>query len=207
MKQCIIFSGGSVSGRETLPNICDDTLIISADAGYLNALKFNILPNVCIGDFDTLKTNIDSSCKVIKYPPEKDDTDTLICIKQAISMGCNVIYIYGATGGRFDHTIANVQALEYMLNYNVTGYLVDTQNIITMQGISVREYPKKDGFNYFSIFSTSENAVISSNGLKYSLDNTLLSRSFPLGVSNEILQDTCTLTVHDGLILVSYSKD
>lgn len=207
MKQCLIFSGGTVIGNEYLPNITCDTLVISADGGYLNALKFNILPNICMGDFDTLNTNINPKCEMIKFPSNKDDTDTMLCIKKAMSIGCDSIYIYGALGGRFDHTIANVQALEYMLNKNVIGYIVDTQNVITMQTVSTRLYKNSKDFKYFSILSISDTARVSASGLKYPLNNTVLTRNFPLGVSNEILEDSFSITVHSGTILIVYSKD
>lgn len=207
MKQCLIFSGGIVIGNEYLPNITCDTLVISADGGYLNALKFNILPSICMGDFDTLNVDINSKCEVIKFPSEKDDTDTMLCIKKAISMNCDIIYIYGALGGRFDHTIANVQSLEYMLNKNVIGYIVDTQNVITMQTVSTRLYKNSKHFKYFSILSISDTARVSASGLKYPLNNTVLTKNFPLGVSNEILEDSFSITVHSGTILIVYSKD
>lgn len=203
MKSCLIFSGGSVIGTEYLPSY---DFTISADGGYLNALKFGIVPNLCMGDFDTLKCEINPKCEIIKYPPEKDDTDTMICIKKAISMGFDTIYIYGALGGRFDHTMANIQSLEYMTNQGVIGFLVDNQNLITLQGIGKKSYNRGD-FKYFSIFSLSEKSVLSSVGLKYQLNSTVLTRDFPLGVSNEILKDIATVTVHSGLVLISHSKD
>lgn len=207
MKSCLIFSGGSINGNEYLPNIDDNTLVISADGGYLNALKFNIIPDICMGDFDTLTIYINPSCKIIKYPPEKDDTDTMLCVKKAISMGYDNIYIYGALGGRFDHTIANIQTLEYITERNITAYIIDNQNIITMQKDSTKDYNYYQDFRYFSIFSVSESSKVSAIGLKYPLEHTILNRNFPLGVSNEILLDSATITVHKGTILVVYSKD
>ncbi len=207
MKRCIIFSGGNVVGTEYLPSIDDSTLIISADGGYLNALKLNIIPNLCLGDFDTLKVDIHSSCQMVKFPPEKDDTDTMLCIKEAIYRACDSVYIYGALGGRFDHAMANVQALEYLTNRGTIGYIVDSQNLITMQKESIRTYKNITNFRYFSILSVSHTAEVSADGLKYPLDRTILTREFPLGVSNEILTDTFNITVHNGTILAIYSKD
>ncbi len=205
LKLGLIFSGGDVSGMEYIPQ--GYSVAISADGGYINALKLGVLPNVCMGDFDTLKTTIDPHCEVVKLPPEKDDTDTMVCIKRAISMGCDTIYIYGALGGRFDHAMANVQTLEYMHTHGVDGYLVDVQNVITMQGVGTKTYQHRGDFKYFSILSMAESSVVSGKGLKYPLENTHLIRSFPLGVSNEILEEVATLTVHSGLVLVMYSRD
>jgi thiamine pyrophosphokinase len=209
MSKCVVFSGGKVTGGETLPPT-SDTLVLSADGGYLNALKFGLTPNVCIGDFDTLKTlktTIDPTCTVLTHPTDKDDTDTMLCVKYALSKGCDSIYVYGALGGRFDHTMANVQTLEYITNSGAVGYLVDSQNVVTMQGVSSRVYPKLDGFNYYSILAVSGSAVVTSTGLKYPLSNTTLTRDFPLGVSNVILEAQASLTIHQGLVLVTYSKD
>ena len=208
MKECIILSGGSVSGNEPIPTITKDTTIISADGGYTNALKFGIKPNVAIGDFDTIDTNrIDTTSTTIKYPTHKDDTDTMLCVKQAIELGSERVLIYGALGGRFDHTIANVQALEYLDVHGVTGYLIDDNNVVTMQSISIKQYRRLPNYKYFSILSVSERSEVSANGLEYPLTNTILTRDFPLGVSNSFLKDTTTVIVHDGLVLIVYSKD
>lgn len=205
MKPCLIFSGGTVAGCEYLPE--GYGLTISADAGYLNALKFGIVPDLCIGDFDTLNVSIDPRCETIRVKPEKDDTDTMLCIKKAISLNYDSVYIYGAIGGRFDHTMANVQSLEYASLQGIKGYLIDSQNIVTVQGVGTETYRSIEGFKYFSILSLSERSVLSSDGLKYRLDGTTLTRDFPLGVSNEILKGVADVTVLQGLVLVSYSKD
>ena len=122
-------------------------------------------------------------------------------------MGYTDIYIYGALGGRFDHSIANVQSMEYSLQYNVTCHIVDAKNIVTMQRESSRVYSSNKDFKYLSILSVSESAEVSAEGLKYPLEHTNLVRSFPLGVSNETLVDIFRITVHSGTILVIYSKD
>jgi thiamine pyrophosphokinase len=207
LKTALIFSGGSAIGNEYLP--CNYDLIVSADGGYLNALKFNLVPNICMGDFDTLTTTtrIHPTCETIEFPPEKDDTDTMLCIKKAISMGCDTIYLYGATGGRFDHTLANLQALNYMLNRDINAYIVDTQNVITVQKESTRVYKALDNFKYFSILALTDSVTVSARGLKYPLKYTTLTNDFPLGVSNEILTTHVDLTVHKGKAYVIYSKD
>lgn len=205
MKTALIFSGGYVQGNEYLPK--DYSVTISADGGYLNALKFNILPDICMGDFDTLKTKINPRCEVIKFPKEKDDTDTMLCIKKALSMDCDNLYIYGALGGRFDHTIANIQSLEYIISNGGKGYLIDTQNVVTIQSVGTQKYLRNSKYKYLSILSLSDKSVVSASGLKYPLNNTLLNRCFPLGISNEFLEDFSTITVHQGTILITYSSD
>lgn len=207
MKVCLILSGGTVTGSEYVPT--DYDYVVSADGGYLNALRCNLKPNVCIGDFDTLTVGVDPSCEVLRYPPEKDDTDTMLCVKKAISMGYDCVYLYGATGGRLDHSVANLQCLEYAALHGVLGYVVDAQNVATVQVVSTRRYPKREGFRYFSILALSESATVSASGLRYPLDGTTLNRSFPLGVSNELLPDTdyAEVSVHGGTVLVVYSKD
>ena len=64
-----------------------------------------------------------------------------------------------------------------------------------------------DSFNmYFSIFSYSENAMVTTTGTKYNLCNYCLSNKFPLGVSNEIIGKVCNLTVKNGQILIIFSE-
>ena len=51
MKRCIIFGAGVYDS--TLPDILDGDFVVAADAGYEKCRKFNIIPDIIIGDFDS----------------------------------------------------------------------------------------------------------------------------------------------------------
>lgn len=144
----------------------------------------------------------------MRYPPEKDDTDTMLAVKLALSMGAQEIQIYGGLGGRFDHAIANVQVLRYLTEQGAVGILCDAQNWMTIQtGGTVRQYPKRMGW-YFSLLSLSNICTgVTVRGTKYTLEKGTLSARIPLGVSNEITAEQAEVSLERGALLILYTKD
>ncbi len=206
MKKCVIFAGAEVSDISQI-SFDDDTFVICADGGYDNAVKFEIVPDMAIGDFDTIDSGKIKGCDIRIYPPEKDDTDTMIAVKTALEMGYNEIVITGALGGRLDHTIANIQTLMYITEHNAHGTIIGDSDIATVQKNSQHIYDRIDGYTFsmFSMISCSDG--ITTSGLKYNLENGFLENTFPLGVSNEIIGKNCKVEVKNGVLLIIFSKD
>ncbi len=205
MDQCCILAGGDILNYSSL-KIDASSYIICADGGYYHAKKLNISPNVIIGDFDTLNEEVTDDCEIIKFPIEKDDTDTMLAIKLALERGYYSIKIYGATGGRLDHTIANIQSIAYINEHNASATIYGDTEIITMIKNCSKSFEKLSGY-YFSLLSFSEKCMgVSTKGLKYNLENATLTNSFPLGISNEFLSNFCDVEVKSGTLLIIYSK-
>ncbi|MBQ9510721.1 MAG: thiamine diphosphokinase [Clostridia bacterium] len=180
-------------------------VVICADASYQTAESAGLSPDVIIGDFDHGKNTYDGGAEVVTVPCEKDDTDTMLCIKRAISLSADEILIAGGIGGRLDHTIANIQSLKYALDHGVRAALRDSEN----EAFLLKEsgfLAKKEGY-YFSIFAF-ENKIekLTIKGTKYELENGALTTSFPLGVSNEILASKAEISFEGGVLLVIFSK-
>ncbi len=206
IKKCYIFAGSPDAGCSDII-IDDDSYVICADGGYALAKRLGIAPDVIIGDFDTYTKKLPDDCEIIKYPPEKDDTDTMLGVKLAIERGHKHIVICGGLGGRIDHTIANIQTLRYILKHEASGELISDGNHIIMQGPGVRVYSRKKGY-YFSVFSyTEECSGVTLTGFKYPLKNGVIKSSFPLGISNEITGKSGIVSIEKGILLVTYSKD
>lgn len=180
-------------------------VVICADASYQTAESACLSPDVIIGDFDHGKNTYNGGAEVVTVPCEKDDTDTMLCIKRAISLSADEILIAGGIGGRLDHTIANIQSLKYALDHGVRATLRDSEN----EAFLLKEsgfLAKKEGY-YFSIFAF-ENKIekLTIKGTKYELENGALTTSFPLGVSNEILASKAEISFEGGVLLVIFSK-
>lgn len=206
MRKCVIFAGAEVNDISRI-NFDKDTFVICADGGYDNAVKFGIVPDIAMGDFDTINSGKIKNCDVRIYPPEKDDTDTMIAVKTALEMGYDEIIITGALGGRLDHTIANIQTLMYITEHNAHGTIIGDSDIAAIQKNSECKYDKINGYTFsmFSMISRSDG--ITTSGLKYNLKNGFLENSFPLGVSNEIIGESCNVEVKNGILLIIFSKD
>ena len=205
MKDCIIISAGDVEDSSTLQLCASDSYIICADGGYIHALNAGIYPDVVIGDFDTFSGELPADIERIKYPTEKDDTDTMLAIKLAIDRGYKDITIFGATGGRFDHTYANVQALAYASEYGCTASIVNGDTIITHIKNDRIVLPNIDGI--FSIFAYSDICEgVTISGAKYPLDGATITSTFAIGTSNEFIGSDVGISVDNGSLLIVITK-
>ncbi len=202
--KCAIFAGGEIKDLSFI-DVSDD-FVICADSGYKYAEKLGIVPDMIMGDFDSYTDELPENVEIYRSIPEKDDTDTMLAVKTAISRGFTEIVLYGALGKRFDHTFANVQTLLYAYENGCNMRIADADNEITLQSAGGVYYPKRDGW-YFSIFALTDTVIISEySGVKYPLENYTLTSSFPVGVSNEITADSAFLKISSGIVLVIRSK-
>lgn len=199
-----IFCGGELKDTGFI-SIADEDKIICADGGADHVKKLGVIPDAIIGDFDSYSGEIADGTKIIRSVPEKDDSDTMLAVRKAVSEGAKDIKMYGALGGRFDHTIANIQTLKFALDNGCHALIADYDNIITLAGIGRHKIPKKDGW-YFSFFSYSEEVIVTLSGVKYPLDNALIKNNFPIGVSNEFISDEAILDIKSGTAMIVLSK-
>ncbi|MBE6862406.1 MAG: thiamine diphosphokinase [Ruminococcus sp.] len=199
-----IFAGGEISDLSFVEIASDDT-VICADRGLVHIQKLGIKPHLIVGDFDSYTEVLPEDIEIHRSLPEKDDTDTMLALKLAIERGAERVIIYGAFGGRLDHTIANIQTLRYAQENGCEAVLMDSDNIALLQSVGTRTYPYREGW-YFSFFAYTDKVVVSLSGTKYTLDNAEITSSFPLGVSNEITSDEAVMTVSEGTALIVISK-
>ena len=204
-KPCCIFAGAPVeTANIELP---ENAFIIAADSGYSVVKKLGLTADIVLGDFDSLseKPECSGKCEIITAAAEKDDTDTMLAVKTALSRGYCDITVFGSIGGRLDHTYANIQTLAYILKKGGFGRLIGEHDRVEMLSCGEYSYDRTGG-EYMSLFSYGESAVITTRGTKYNLTEHRLDDSFPLGVSNEIIEDKCSISVYEGLLLVIFSK-
>lgn len=201
----MIFAGGEISPDAlAIPKGC---YLICADRGLLHAERLGRKPDYIVGDFDSL--GYVPSCEgAVIHPAKKDDTDTMLAVKQACARGFREVWIYGALGGRLDHTMANIQALRYLAGQGAVGTLISENNRATLQTAGTkRQYPRREGW-YFSLLSFSERCIgVCISGVEYPLEEAVLSQDFPLGVSNHILAEFAEVSLREGCLLVIESRD
>lgn len=203
-KICYIV-GACESGKVQIPKKKGD-IVLCADGGLDILEKNNIKPDFVIGDFDSLGY-IPKGENVFVYPKEKDDSDTGIAIKLGFQKGYKSFVIYGGLGGRFDHSFANVQLLSYIAENGGQGFLVGENTYMTVikdSSLSLK------GKGTISVFSLSDKSMgVALKGLKYTLENGELTNSFPLGLSNEFLNEetSALLRVQRGTLLVIVTEN
>ena len=123
---CII-AGAAPTDTDIIPV---SGLIIAADGGADLLRESGIIPDIVIGDMDSaVDLSFGRNTEVIGFPAEKDDTDTLLAVRTGIDRGCRRFFLYGCSGGRLDHTVANMQTLKYISDAGCEGYMMATERI------------------------------------------------------------------------------
>lgn len=201
---CYVVGAGESYGLDFHPDAED--FVIAADAGLCHLEKQGIKADLVIGDFDTLKY-IPEHPNAIVLSAEKDDTDTLAAIREGIRAGYASFHIYCGTGGRIDHTLANLQTLAFLSENDMQGFLFDNGSVITSITNS-RLCFSKIPCGFISVFSCSAKAEgVTLCGLKYELENATLTNTFPIGVSNEFIGRESSISVKDGTLLIVFPKE
>ena len=206
--RCLIIGAGDLTISE-IPKQEND-LLIAVDGGFSYCKILEITPDIIIGDFDSVGQNEsqeinqikkDNPEKIIQLSVEKDDTDMLAAIKYGLEKGYHSFQIYAGTGGRLEHTIANIQCLLYIKNQGATGYLMDGNSMIFVikdEKISFQ----KNMEGYLSLFAMSNEAKgVTIHGMKYPLQDDTITNDYPIGISNEFIGQEGSVQVEHGVLV------
>ena len=205
MGVCFIVGAGAVAPDLHLP-LGGDDLLIAADAGWLTVERIGLVPHLVVGDFDSLGRLPDHPNTIV-LPTEKDDTDMYAAIKLGRERGYTRFALYGGTGGRLAHTLANLQLLDGLARQGCRGFLVGDGTVATALHNGELVLPGHMT-GYLSVFCAGGAAAgVTLSGLKYELADAELTASFPLGVSNEFAGRTAHVRVEDGTLLVLWQGD
>ena len=203
MGRCFVFAAGELYGLRECPKARD--WVIAADAGYRHCQKEGIVPNLILGDFDSMDIP-ENFPHVERRPVEKDDTDTMLALKVGLSRGCDTFYIYGGLGGaRLDHALANLQSLLYLRRHKAVGYLYGADFVWTALENGTLRIPRAVPDGLLSVFSlTGRSDGVTLSGVQYPLKEAALTADFPLGVSNHFTEETAVIEVIRGALLVGW---
>jgi thiamine pyrophosphokinase len=211
MKQAIIFYNGDLSDMSHAKKYCKDAkLIVCADGGAQHAFKLKIIPHVIIGDFDSLSEILQKKLKKfpiewIRFPKEKDETDSELAMNYAIEKGYKHIVVFGLLGSRIDHFITNIFALSYLeqKGINVTFIEGDQEIKVTRSTIQLNG---KIG-DLISLIPLQGNVKhVTTTNLQYKLANEELLFGYSRGISNVMTNESAEVSIKDGLLLVIHSK-
>ena len=176
-------------------------LIIGADKGALHAIKNGIIPDISIGDFDSVndlefELIKNKSKRIIKLNPIKDKSDT----SEAIDLvkNCDEIHILGGIKGkRIEHLFSNI--IDIINHDNIL--IKDEDSLIEV--VKDNNYKVRYDYKFVSLYAISD-SIISLTGFKYNLDNYNLKLFDSLCLSNEII-DNPKIELKKGKLLIIYS--
>ena len=176
--------------------------VIAADRGYDSLMAYGVVPDLAVGDFDSLGYQPDHP-NVIQLPVEKDDTDMVFALRKGLELGYRRFLLLGGVGGRLEHTLANLQLLDWLTGQGGQGFLAGEKTVATaIRGPASLTFPAAMS-GYLSAFCNSGTAEgVTLENLKFPLEHSTLTSSFPLGVSNQFLGQSARVSVEKGSLLL-----
>ena len=205
MRRCVIVGGASIGDYRTVGAMLrQDDYVIYCDCGLRHMDGLGAEPDLIVGDFDSY-SNPEMGTETIVLPCEKDDTDTVFAVKEAIKRGFEDFLLVGVVGERLDHTLGNVSILLMLDSEGKVGTIIDDYS--EMEIVSDRCGKPciiDDSYVYFSLINISGTARgVTIRGAKYPLENAEITCEYQYGVSNEVLPGcTAEVSVGEGRLLL-----
>ena len=218
MISCVIISGGKLNEQFASEFLEKEKpeILIAADKGLAFCEKNHFLPNVIVGDFDTLGDQLlpkykDMGIEIQKYDSVKAATDTELAVKAAMKQGAEKITILGATeGNRLDHLFGNVLTMMLPQKEGIDCFLLDANNRIRILTKSIEIKKEEQYGKYISLVPlTTDVFGLTLTGFAYPLwdyrMNVETCTSF--GISNELCEDVGRIDFRAGMLLMMECKD
>ncbi len=209
MGKCLIMCAGEFS--PIAMDRQEDDFVIAADNGLTYLTRMGVVPDFIIGDYDSLEEEGRQVLRefeqsrpdcVLRLPVEKDDTDTMAAVRVGLERGYTTFTLYAALGGRLDHTLANIQTLNFIRAHGAKGYIMDASCMMFVIRDETRNFAP--GFQgSFSLFALDGKLTgVTLRGMKYEVTDAVITNDYPIGVSNRIEGDRpASVTVEHGSAL------
>lgn len=207
MKRCVIVGGAGINNYDYIRGrLCADDYIVFCDSGLRHLEPLQVKPSLIVGDFDS-HDNPYLDVETIVLPCEKDDTDTVFAVKEAIKRGFDDFLLIGVVGARLDHTLGNVSILLYLDSIGKKGIIIDDYS--EMEIVSNEPAYIEDSYAFFSLLNVSGTAKgITIENAKYLLNNAEITCEYQYGVSNEVLPcKTAKVSILEGKLLLIKDRE
>ncbi|MCD8083092.1 MAG: thiamine diphosphokinase [Clostridiales bacterium] len=217
-RSCLVLTGGKLDlefARAYLRQRSFDK-VIAVDGGLEPASRLGIIPDYIVGDFDTVSPALLDRYRDYPYivweqhKPEKNETDTELARSRAVAVGFDEIVFLGATGGRLDHMLGNIDALYECMQRGIHAELIDPQNRLYLIDGEHRFDRETQWGKYVSFLPyTEEVKKITLTGFRYLLDEKDIRRGEEVGlcVSNEIAEEHAFIRFEEGVLICVESRD
>ena len=184
--RCVIVGGADINNYQCIRGMLrEDDFVICCDSGLRHTERLQIKPSLIVGDFDSY-ADPHLDIETITLPCEKDDTDTVYAVREAVRRGYRDFLLVGVAGGRLDHTLGNLSILLYLDSAGCRGSIID--DFSQMEIVSRESAYITDDHPYFSLLNISGCAKgITVTGAKYPIDNGEINCEYQYGISNEVL--------------------
>lgn len=196
-----VVTGGEPPDPDLLAELAPPQLVVAADSGADVARSLGMLPDVIVGDFDSVSAEgLAAVGEQRRFPVDKDATDLALALAEARDRGAGSVSVVGGSGGRLDHFLANVAALtcDDLAPVSVDA-LMGPARLWVVRGR--RTISGKVG-QVVTLLACGGPAIgVRTTGLAWALEGETLEPGSTRGVSNVLEAPAATVTVGSGLLL------
>lgn len=200
--RCVIVGGADIRDYDGIRGqLRPDDYVVYCDSGLRHMERLHVAPSLIVGDFDSYEKP-ETDVETIVLPREKDDTDTMFGVREALRRGCDRFLLIGVVGTRLDHTLGNVSILLFLDSIGIPAAIIDDYS--EMEIVSRQEAAVSGDYACFSLLNISGTACgINISGAKYPLENAEITCEYQYGISNEVLPGhTARVSVKTGRLLL-----
>lgn len=193
----------------------EELYFVGADHGAIMLLENGIIPDVAVGDFDSLteqewKTLQSAVKEIDDFQAEKNETDTELAILKAIEKRPACIYITGVTGGRLDHYESNLHTVYRLQRQHpqIPMYIINQTNCMQFLFAGTHHLKNNHYYKYLSFYAFGGDVEkMTLLGVKYETEDLDIPVGSGRFTSNEIIEDIVTATFTKGCCLMIRSRD
>ncbi len=211
--RAIVFANGRLPDIAAHPLVAKPgDLIIAADGGARNCRAHGLVPDVVVGDFDSLPEAelaalAAAGAEVVGHPARKDHTDLDLALQLAVARGADEVLVHGALGRRWDMTLANVLlGMAPHLAGARIGFVDERQVLWPLRGGSTLRLTGRRGDTVSLIPLCGDAQGVTTSGLEWPLTQDTLTYGTTRGVSNALTGDAATIALDQGLLLCVHTQ-
>jgi thiamine pyrophosphokinase len=205
-KRAVIFANGEMPDEAAIrARLRPGDWIVAADGGTRHALACGRVPNLIIGDLDSLppgsrKGLERQGVQMIVHPADKNETDLELALLEVAANQVGQVLVVGALGGRLDQMLANIQLLSRPELAHLDVEMTDGhQHIHLVRPEVTIEGKPGDLVSLLPLCQSVEG--VKTQGLEWPLDSEVLHFGHGRGVSNRMIDHAAHVQVKGGLLL------
>jgi thiamine pyrophosphokinase len=176
-------------------------LVIAADSGFDLALRLGLLPDLLVGDLDSVSPGRELAAfppeRIRRYPQDKDQTDAELGLGLFAERGIARVVLAGGGGGRLDHLLA-VAGL-FQRETPPLAWYTALERVERIDGEAELSGCVGRRVSFFALGEAA--GGFSSEGLKWPLDGLEWARGQG-GISNLVTSDPARVRVGHGSLLM-----
>ena len=213
-KKYVIFLNGEYKySQEFMDKLVSQTTVcFCADGGANFAFKYGKIPEVILGDLDSIEQKVleyykSKNILIKKFPKDKDFTDFELILKEINKISENKnfvekIFVVGGLGKRIDMTLSNLFIME---KYKNLVFLQENEEIFYAEKSFVLKNKKDCEFSIISISEKVEKLTL--KGFKFETDEIDVKRESSRLVSNVICRDEASVEFESGKMIISLKNN